>query len=278
MELSVLVDNNTLIDQYFKGEPGLSYYIKDRDTHILFDVGYSGLFIENAQQMGIDLNQVDYLVLSHGHIDHTGGLDPLIKHYFETKIDKDKDYPEIIAHPDCFKDKYYGNNTSIGLNVSTKVINQLFDVNQIKEPLWLTDKLVYLGEIERSNDFEAQKPIGYQAKIEKGFGDYILDDTALVYLGQEGLVIITGCSHAGICNIVEQAKEVTQVNEVVDIIGGLHLMEPEREQLAKTKEYIEKLNLKELHACHCTDLNSKTQLAEIAILKEVGVGMKFTYQ
>ncbi len=278
MELTVLVDNNTLIDQYFKGEPGLSYYIKDRDTHILFDVGYSGLFIENAQQMGIDLNQVDYLVLSHGHIDHTGGLDPLIKHYFETKINKDKGYPEIIAHPDCFKDKYYGNNTSIGLNVSTKVINQLFDVNQIKEPLWLTDKLVYLGEIERSNDFEAQKPIGYQDEIKKGFEDHILDDTALAYLGEEGLVIITGCSHAGICNIVEQAKEVTQVNEVVDIIGGLHLMEPEREQLAKTKEYIEKLNLKELHACHCTDLNSKTQLAEIAILKEVGVGMKFTYQ
>ena len=277
MELSVLVDNNTLIDQYFKGEPGLSYYIKTEDTHILFDIGYSGLFIENAQQMGLDLNQVDYLILSHGHIDHTGGLDPLIKHYFETKTKKDKGYPEIIAHPDCFKDKYYGNNTSIGLNVSTKVINQLFDVNQTKEPLWLTDKLVYLGEIERSNDFEAQKPIGYQKNLEKGFEDYILDDTALAYLGQEGLVIITGCSHAGICNIVEQAKKVTQVNEVVDIIGGLHLMEPEREQLAKTIKYIEKLNLKELHACHCTDLKSKIQLSKAANLKEVGVGMKFTY-
>jgi 7,8-dihydropterin-6-yl-methyl-4-(beta-D-ribofuranosyl)aminobenzene 5'-phosphate synthase len=277
MELSVLVDNNTLIDQYFKGEPGLSYYIKEGDTHILFDVGYSGLFIENAQQMGLDLNQVDYLVLSHGHIDHTGGLDPLIKHYFETKTKKDKGYPEIIAHPDCFKDKYYGNNTSIGLNVSLNVINQLFDVNQTKEPLWLTDKLVYLGEIERSNDFEAQKPIGYQKNLEKGFEDYILDDTALAYLSQKGLVIITGCSHAGICNIVEQAKKVTKVHEVVDIIGGLHLMEPEREQLAKTQEYLKRLDLKELHACHCTDLKSKIQLSKVANLKEVGVGMKFTY-
>lgn len=278
MELSVLVDNNTIIDQYFKGEPGLSYYIKEGETHLLFDLGYSDIFIENAHQMGLDLNQVDYLIFSHGHIDHTGGLDPLIKHYFETKSETDKGYPEIIAHPDCFNAKYYGNNTSIGVNVSEKVIKQLFKVKKSKEAIWLTDKLVYLGEIERTNDFEAKEPIGYQDKIAEGHQDYIMDDTALAYLSEKGLVIVTGCSHAGICNIVEKAKKVTGIDNVIDIIGGFHLMEPDKKQLSKTKEYLDKLNLVQLHACHCTDLNSKVHLAEIADLKEVGVGMRLEYK
>jgi len=278
LELSVLVDNNTIIDQYFKGEPGLSYYIKEEDTHILFDLGYSNIFIDNANQMGLDLNDVDYLVFSHGHIDHTGGLDPLIKHYFETKKETDKGYPEIIAHPDCFRDKYYGNNTSIGVNVTKQVINQLFKVTESKKPIWITEKLVYLGEIERTNDFEAKKSIGYQDKIAKGYEDYIMDDTALAYLSEDGVVIITGCSHAGICNIVEKAKKVTGIDNVVDIIGGFHLMEPGQKQLIKTKEYIKKLRLEQLHACHCTDLNSKVHLAEVSDLKEVGVGLRLEYK
>ena len=128
MELSVLVDNNTIIDEYFKGEPGLSFYIKERDTKILFDVGYSDIFIENANKMNIDLNSIDYLIFSHGHLDHTGGLDALIKHFFETKKDNEKGYPEIIAHPDCFIDKYYKDNSSIGITIAKDVIDRLFNM------------------------------------------------------------------------------------------------------------------------------------------------------
>src|SRR6056297_679435 len=129
MELNVLVDNNTIIDKYLLGEAGLSYYIKENGTTILFDVGYSDIFIQNADRLNIDLNEVDYIVLSHGHLDHTGGLDPLIKYYYETK-EGTKYYPEIIAHPDCFKEKFYKDSTSIGINLSKNLLKKLFVINE----------------------------------------------------------------------------------------------------------------------------------------------------
>ena len=88
MKLTVLVDTNTLIDRYFYGEPGISYFIVDEGKRILFDVGYSDAFIRNAQKMNIDLRNTDFLVLSHGHLDHTWGLEPLIKLYTEAIVEK----------------------------------------------------------------------------------------------------------------------------------------------------------------------------------------------
>ena len=277
MELNVLVDNNTIIDKYLLGEAGLSYYIRVNGKTILFDVGYSDIFIQNADRLNIDLNEIDYIVLSHGHLDHTGGLDPLIKYYYETK-EGTKYYPEIIAHPDCFKEKFYKDSTSIGINLSKNLLKNLFVINEYDKPFWITEKLVYLGQIERTNDFEAQKSLGYQKDIGEENKDYILDDTALAYLSEKGIVIITGCSHSGICNIVTQARKVTGVDNVVDIIGGLHLMEPSTLKMNKTKQFIKELNLEKLHACHCTDLNSKVELSKVADLQEVGVGMKFEYE
>jgi 7,8-dihydropterin-6-yl-methyl-4-(beta-D-ribofuranosyl)aminobenzene 5'-phosphate synthase len=277
MELNVLVDNNTIIDKYLLGEAGLSYYIKENGEIILFDLGYSDIFIQNADRLNLDLNDVDYIVLSHGHLDHTGGLEPLIKYYYETK-ESTKNYPEIIAHPNCFKEKFYKDSTSIGINLSKNLLSKLFVINEYDQPFWITEKLVYLGQIERNNDFEAQKSLGYQKDIGEENKDYILDDTALAYLSEKGIVIITGCSHSGICNIVTQARKVTGVDKVVDIIGGLHLMEPSTLKMNKTKQFIKELNLEKLHACHCTDLNSKVELSKVANLKEVGVGMKFEYE
>ena len=74
MQLTVLVDNNTLIDRYYLGEPGVAYYLEDGDVRILFDVGYSDIFLRNAQALGIDLSRLQQVVLSHGHNDHTRGL------------------------------------------------------------------------------------------------------------------------------------------------------------------------------------------------------------
>jgi len=85
--------------------------------------------------------------------------------------------------------------------------------------------------------------------------------------------VITGCSHAGICNIISQCQQVTGVENVVDVIGGFHLLDPSREQLEGTVSYFENLSLQKLHACHCTDLRSRMALAQIAELEEVGSGL-----
>lgn len=278
MELTVLVDNNTLIDRYFHGEPGLSFLINDNGKKILFDTGYSDAFLENAFRMGITLLDIDHLALSHGHLDHTWGLDPLIRRYTEARIEGIMhSEPTLTAHPQAFYTKHMEGIGEIGTTLSVEKISEHFRVRLSREPVWLTQDLVFLGEIPRKFDFEGKMSIGKTVSEHGMIDDYLLDDTALAYRTQRGLVIITGCSHSGICNITEYARKICKEDRVIDIIGGLHLLDPSREQLEGTLEYLDRLAPEELHACHCTDLRSKIELAKVANLKEVGVGLKLEY-
>jgi 7,8-dihydropterin-6-yl-methyl-4-(beta-D-ribofuranosyl)aminobenzene 5'-phosphate synthase len=279
MRLTVLVDNNTLIDRYFYGEPGVSYFIKDEGQRILFDVGYSDVFIKNAQKMNINLRDIDFLVISHGHLDHTWGLDPLIRLYTEAMIEEiNYRKPTLIAHPLTFLTKMLNGLEEVGSIISEEKLSRHFQIKLSKEPVWLTEKLVFLGEIERRNDFEAKSPIGQVVKDNLEEDDYLMDDSALAYKSPRGLVIITGCSHAGICNIVEYAKEICEDDRIVDIVGGFHLLDPPEEQLQGTLKYMKELQPTEVHACHCTDLNSKIVLSRVVNLKEVGAGLTLEYQ
>ena len=278
MKLTVLVDNNTLIDRYFFGEPGVSYYIEADGIKVLFDVGYSDIFIQNANKMSIDLLELDIIVLSHGHLDHTWGLDPLVRMYTEAGLEAlPAKRPKLVAHPNALLPKRSEKVPQSGSLIGADALSAFTELKLSKVPFHLSENLVFLGEIERTNNFEAQEPHGKTLDngIEKD--DYLLDDSALAYKTESGLVIITGCSHSGICNIVEQAREVCGEQRVLDIIGGFHLMDPPQEQLQGTVEYLQDLNPRELHACHCTDLNSKIALAKAANLKEVGVGLTQEY-
>ena len=275
MKLTVLVDNNTIIDRYFLAEPGISLYIEQGGKRILLDVGYSDIFIKNAQKMNIDLRNL----FSHGHLDHTWGLDPLVRLYTESNIEGlPHKRPTILAHPLAFFSKTIDDLKEVGSLISRDKLSKHFAIELSKNPIWLTERLLFLGEIERKNDFECKKPTGSIMKPSSEEPDYLYDDTALVYKSPQGLVIITGCSHSGICNIVEQAKKLCKEERVIDIVGGLHLLNPSKEQLRGTFEYMKKLNPRQLHACHCTDLNSKIALSKVVNFKEVGVGLVLGYE
>lgn len=278
MKLTVLVDNNTLIDRYFYGEPGASYFIEDEGARILFDVGYSDVFIKNALKMHVNLLDIDFLVLSHGHLDHTWGLAPLIRLYTEAVIEEiDHKKPTLVAHPLTLLTKTLNGLGESGSMMSEEKLSKHFQIQLSREPVWLTERLVFLGEIERTNDFEAKRPIGKMVKDDFEEDDYLMDDSALAHKSSRGLVIITGCSHAGICNIVEYAKKICEDDRIIDIVGGFHLLDPPEEQLRGTLKYMEELRPTEVHACHCTDLSSKIALAKVVHLKEVGVGLTLEY-
>ncbi|SHJ97786.1 MBL fold metallo-hydrolase [Tepidibacter formicigenes] len=278
MKLTVLIDNNTLIGSCLYGEPGLSFFIEDEEVNVLFDTGYTDAFIKNAYKIGIDLLQAGFVVISHGHYDHTWGLSSLIRKYIETKSENKKhDKPVFIGHPLAFLNRENFRGKQRGCMIAPEKLNRYFKLNLSKDPVWITDRLVFLGEIERTNHFENKIPVG---KIENNgieVDDYVLDDSAMVYKSSKGLVIITGCSHSGICNIIEYAKKVCKEDRIYDIVGGLHLLKPNEEQLKNTLEYLKEIDIKEVHACHCTDLKSKIELSKVVNLKEVGSGTVLEY-
>ncbi len=264
MKLKVLEDNNTFIDEYYLGEPGVSYYIEDGDDKILFDTGYSNTFLENAGKMSIDLNSVNKLVISHGHDDHTGGL----KYFFENKRNT-----QLIAHPDCFDYKEDSKGLYIGSPLSKEELFKVCRLNLSKEPVQISEHITYLGEIPTLNDFEQRYSIGKSIVNGEKIDDTINDDSAIVYKSNNGLFVITGCSHSGICNILEYAKKVCNDDRIYGVIGGFHLFDI-NERLEKTIKYLEENNIKLLYPCHCVSLKAKIEMAKKLDIMEVGVGLE----
>ena len=278
MKLTVLVDNNTLIDRYFIGEPAVSYFMETDGKRILYDVGYSDAFIRNAQKLHIDLLKLDYLVISHGHLDHMWGLDALLRMYSEASIEGLEVHgPTIVVHPKTFNSRPRAWLGGSGSLVSEERLSQYFTIQQIEEPLWLTDNLVCLPNIPKSNDFELKTPFK-QIRVEgKDIDDYVEDEIALAYKSKDGLVVSNACSHRGICNTIEYAKSTCKDTRIADIVCGFHLQNPDQQVLDGTVDYFAKNSPAVVHPCHCTDLRSKVALAKVASLQEVGSGLKLEY-
>ena len=264
MKLQVLVDNNIYIDEYYLGEPAVSYYIEEDGKRILFDTGYSDILLRNAELMDIDLSALTHIVFSHGHNDHTRGFQFLSK-------GADLSQVSLIAHPDCFLPKE-DDTGAFGAPFSREEAASSAKLVLSSGPVPLTDRLIWLGEIPRQNDFEAKEPVGKQRKDEDWADDFVLDDTALAYKGRGGLFIITGCSHSGICNICQYAQAVTGKPRILGIIGGFHLFGV-TPQLTATIDYFKTLGVTDLYPCHCVDFAARAAIHEQLPIREVGVGL-----
>jgi 7,8-dihydropterin-6-yl-methyl-4-(beta-D-ribofuranosyl)aminobenzene 5'-phosphate synthase len=277
---TVLVDNHTLNDRYFTAEPALSILLEEQGKKVLFDTGYSDVCIRNADRMGISLLDLDCIVLSHGHNDHTGGLVYLVQRLIEAMIEsRPFRIPALIAHPFCLYPRPKPPLRDVGSPLSEDRVRLHFPVQTSREPVWITDRLVFLGEIPRRFPFEASSPGPRLIVLPDGSRtpDHLIDDSALAYRSPEGLVIITGCSHAGICNIIEYAREICGEQRLVDIIGGLHLMNPSRERIDGTCAYLQDVGPEVMHACHCTSFASRVALSSVCPVAEVGVGLRLEY-
>ena len=269
-KVTILTDNNTITDKYLLGEPALSILIEAEGKNILFDTGYSDVFLKNAQKLKKDLKNIDYIVLSHGHNDHTGGL-KYIFDLFKNAIDK----PKIIACPEVFVQRYDDIDGEFGSPVAKEAIEAAFDVHYHPKPYFISENIVFLGQIPRNNSFESQNPYGLLKNLD--LPDYVLDDSALALNTKDGIVIITGCSHSGIVNICEYAKCVCKKDKISSIIGGLHLKDAAQTQLGNTIEYLKNLSLDSLYACHCTGFQALCRLNLTTNLKESGSGFEIEF-
>jgi len=258
MKISILTDN--FAGPGFLAEHGLSYLVQHNDFKFLFDTGSTDVFIKNAVKMNLSIDDIDTVILSHGHWDHGDGLN-----YINNK--------RLITHPDSFIKRFRrSNNESLGLNLSLDEASARFDIIKTKEPYWLTNEIVFLGQIERQFLFEK-----WQTPYVDEFGsdDFINDDSAVVIISDEGLNIVTGCSHSGICNIIEYAKKVTGEDKVNSVTGGFHLKNNDS-RTQKTIEYFKKNKIQIINPSHCTQLPALAEFYKEFNIRQIKTGITFS--
>ena len=267
MKLTVLMDNNTFIDRYYLGEPAASYLLETEGKAFLLDAGYSACTLENARRMGVDLARVTDIALSHGHNDHTGGLPALLPACGKQL--------NLWAHPDAFLPKRY-EGLPVGLPFDPAILQEHEGVRLCfsRTPQELAPGVLFLGEIPRANPLEGL-PLGETLRNGRWEPDRLLDDTALALTTQDGLFLLTGCSHAGICNMLQYAAACTGQTRIAGILGGMHLFAPGA-QLDFVLERFAELGVKTLYPCHCTSLAVKHAFCSAFDVQEVGVGLSLT--
>lgn len=260
MKLTILTENVAGSD--FLAEHGVSYLIEIDGEKILFDTGHSDVFLRNAKKMGIELHtEVEKVVLSHGHWDHGDGLN-----FIENKT--------LIAHPESFLKRFRKTDLKpIGLSLSKTEIRQKFNLIETTEPIKISDHLFFLGEIPRENDFEAKTTTFVD---ENGNPDFVPDDSALAAIVNQQVIVITGCSHSGICNITEHAQKVTGISNVKVVMGGFHLKKQNRQTL-QTVEYFKTKRVERLLPSHCTELPALAAFYESFPFQQIKTGMVFHF-
>jgi 7,8-dihydropterin-6-yl-methyl-4-(beta-D-ribofuranosyl)aminobenzene 5'-phosphate synthase len=242
------------------GELGLSILVETEGLNILFDTGQSISASHNADILGIDLSQVNKIVLSHGHYDHTGGLKQILRRIGKKRM-------EIIAHPDIWAVKYKRREGQedeyIGILFHRQTLESLgAHFNLTKEPVRITDNIMTTGEIPMVTDYEEIEP-HLQVKEGKRFKpDKLLDDQALIINTEPGLVVILGCAHRGIINTLYHAQRLTGVKKIHAVLGGCHLTDASEERVWLTIAAIKELGVQRLGVCHCTGLPASAIMAQ----------------
>ncbi|MCX7983266.1 MAG: MBL fold metallo-hydrolase [Syntrophales bacterium] len=265
-------------------EHGLSLLIKvSHDAlsgTILFDFGFSEHgAAQNAATLEAELNQIEIAALSHGHSDHTGGMKALGKMI-------GKEIP-LVLHPAAFKAPRYlkmGRGEKINFPPMTKegIKKSGFIPLEMRDPFLIAkDMVLFLGEIPRRTDFEQGFPIAFWEDKGTEKQDLLEDDTSVVVnLEHKGLVVISGCAHAGIINTVLYAIETTGIEKIHAIIGGFHLSGPFFEPIInRTIEELTKLDPDYIIPMHCTGRKAimaiERALAKKFLLNMAGTKMTF---
>lgn len=231
------------LDRKYSGQHGLSIFI-EAEPPVLLDAGPSSVVLDNARLAGVDLNRVQWIALSHGHWDHGDGLLALAEAGIR---------PKLICHPRVFVDRRRPTGEYNGMALGRDRAADLFDLVETRTPRKIGESLWFLGEVPRANGFESREAFSFLMLEGEKHPDFLIDDTALALTTEKGLVVVTGCSHAGICNICEYAKEVTGEDRLYMVLGGFHLLR-DSDVLEKTVAYFEKERPEHLFPMHCTAL------------------------
>ena len=241
LKMTILVENQLSTRAVAGMQPrtGLSILLDDGADRILFDTGPDDTYIRNASLMNESLLNLNAVVLSHGHYDHSGGIKYL-----------NAGRP-VICHPEALRERYACIRTPVKAipvkRLSAPLNLSGLNVQFSKEPRALGKNFIWTGEIP------VGKPSSYGVtELSSGTPDFVSDEGALVWRSSRGLVIITGCGHRGLENTVRHCINVTNEERVYAIIGGFHLRSAFPLKLYKLKKFLRKIKPEIVMGCHCT--------------------------
>ncbi|MGI6712349.1 MAG: MBL fold metallo-hydrolase [Bacillota bacterium] len=268
LRITVLV-NNTVYLSNFKAEHGWSVLIETAEGTLLFDTGQSGLFLENARFMKLELEKVDKVVLSHGHYDHTGGLEHLLKLNPGIKI---------YAHPDASQKRFYFQPgkpaREIGMPEGVRPFKENFCF--ARESKEIIPGCFTTGEITRV--FKSEETIkGFFLDPQGKTPDYVCDDQALIVRTSVGPVVILGCCHSGLENTLEQVAELTGTRSFPLVLGGMHLSNVSENYINRAAEALQRFSIQKIGVAHCTGYYGAIKLEQLFFgeIMECNVGSIF---
>jgi 7,8-dihydropterin-6-yl-methyl-4-(beta-D-ribofuranosyl)aminobenzene 5'-phosphate synthase len=254
------------VPDYLIAEPGFSALVRveknGRERTLLFDTGVSpGGMVENVRRLGLSLGDVEVIVLSHGHWDHVTGMEGVAKALGRAGL-------PVLIHPEFWNRRrisFPGLDPAELPTTSRGALEGMgFEIVEDRRPSFLLDgSILVTGEIDRTTEFETGFR-GHEALRGEGWepDPLILDDQALVLRVGGGLVVISGCGHAGIVNTVRYAQRLTGQQAVAGVIGGFHLSGPMFEPIiGPTVHAFDELSPALLVPAHCTGWRAVHQLA-----------------
>jgi 7,8-dihydropterin-6-yl-methyl-4-(beta-D-ribofuranosyl)aminobenzene 5'-phosphate synthase len=257
-------------------EHGLSFHVQARERSLLFDTGQSGLLVENARKLRVPLERIGAIALSHGHDDHTGGLQAARAAAPRARV---------FLHPASLAPKFAGNPDGTGRPLGIATSNAEWLRGAADAVVWtakqteVMDGIFVTGEIPRRNDFEDTGGRFYlDAACTRP--DPLVDDQALFFDTSDGLVVLLGCGHSGVVNTLEYIGSITGGRPIHALIGGMHLLNASPERMEKTLAALRRLDVRRLAPAHCTGMPAAAQLwtAFPGRCSSCGVGTRLTFQ
>ena len=247
-----MVDN--IASWGLRGEHGLSFLVESGGKRILLDCGAGDAFEHNARRLGIAKGSLDALVLSHGHYDHTGGLE-----YALELLSGDG---RVVFHPSALEPKYSGKGGMHCIGIPERCRLRLLStglaVNATRLPVELGEGITTSGEIPRMLPEEAGA--NFFSDPDGQIPDGLPDDLSVYIRTAEGLVILSGCCHAGMGNTIEHAARTTGAQRIHAFIGGTHLCDAGDQRINFSIEMLKSRGLAFIAPCHCTGDKAKAVL------------------
>lgn len=272
MKVVTLCENRLEPAIGLKGSHGLSLYIEHKNYKLLYDTGQDEVFLANAKRLGIDLKASEKVIISHGHFDHAGGL---------LLLEDTIDFNKVVIAKEAFTERLRLNKGKyMDIGVSNRLAHVKHIGTSIKKSFKLTEDIWCLSNVPVSEQYVGMEK-GLFTKDACGSlqEDTFEDELNLVVKTSKGLVVISGCSHRGIINILEEAQRVTQMNKIHTFIGGMHLTFSSKKDILDTINEIKKFEIKRFIVGHCTGLEAiilmKEQLPKSTEIINNYVGYQF---